>query len=91
MARLMNSMMKVVVVDPFVYLSNAGVNPIASRKPTKLATILINPQLMESPTPYGAVYITANSYATNKMGKRKNPRTAHATKIRVLSTWVSAM
>ena len=57
----MNKMMNVIVVDSIVYLSRAGVSPIASKKPTKFATMLIIPQLIESPMPRDEVYITASS------------------------------
>ena len=74
-----NMTKKVTSVDPFVYLLSAGVKLIATRKPSRLATMLINPQLIVSPTPSCAVYSTASSYATNKIGSKKKPKSEHDT------------
>lgn len=71
--------MNVVVVDVTVCLSSAGVRAIATKKPTKFATMLIRPQLMVSPILDG-VYITASSYATKSTGRRKKPIIPHATR-----------
>ena len=73
--------MKQTVVEALVSLPITGDKPIARRNPTKLATTLIRPQLIVSPTPDAAVYSTAISYATKRIGSRKKPRNPHAIRI----------
>ena len=72
--RQMNAMF----VDSLVGFANNGVRLMANKNPKKLAKTLISPQLILSLTPNSAVYMTANSYATNRMGIKKKPITEHA-------------
>jgi len=82
--------MKVVLVAEIDSSASAGVRLIASKKPRKFATKLTSPQLMESPTPSFAVYMTASSYATNKIGSRKNPCTPQTARIPQRFVFVSS-
>ena len=89
--RFTNSTMKVMSVAGFVSLANKGYRHIASKNPKKFATTLIRPQLIVSPTPSAAVYSTASSYATKRIGSKKKPRVAHDANIRVLSALTVAI
>ena len=73
MPKLTKRTPKVISVDLIVSSARAGVRAIAMIKPTKLAVKLIKPQLMVSPTPSSAVYMTAISYATKRIGRSKKP------------------
>ena len=73
--RQMNAMFVVSLVGS----ANNGVRLMANMNPKKLAVRLISPQLMLSLTPNFTVYMTANSYATNRIGIKKKPIAEHAT------------
>ena len=83
--------MKATSVCVFVSYPNRGVIAIAMTKPIKLASRLMRPQLIVSPTPSDAICSTASSYATMNIGKRKKPCMEQATSINVLFTCVSAI